>query len=486
MWRVLGFLASAAVLSVAVDRAWADLNLPAPLVGSAAGSTVSVPSAATVPPRVLLVVIDGLRADVAERLPFLARLADAGSRARTVADPPTISAPQYVALLAGVPPRDSGVRTNSALRAAGVDDVARRERDAGLHTAAFSTGVDWWQRLFPESFESGGMVPASRLVPEVARFAASGGGLIVVHLCDVDDAGHAFGARSPEYEAAAAAADRMTAALAKAWGWPRANVVVTADHGHRDRGGHGGTEPEVRTSFVVAAGPDVQRGARIDDARSIDLAPTLAALLGVAPPAAASGRTLVELLRVSPAHRQALVAADADRQTRVAATVAATRASAATVARRDQIIRAIVIALLAALLVARVRPPPLAFGRGLIALAATVAAFTWLFGAPSFSAGRTGAVWVLALGAMAFAATAVALWLGARRREGTLAVIGTVAALALPALVAFVQAGMFAARLDCEPAWLAAGPAWAYTILAGACVAGAVRCLYDGASWRRT
>ena len=162
MWRVLGFLASAAVLSVAVDRAWADLNLPAPLVGSAAGSTVSVPSAATVPPRVLLVVIDGLRADVAERLPFLARLADAGSRARTVADPPTISAPQYVALLAGVPPRDSGVRTNSALRAAGVDDVARRERDAGLHTAAFSTGVDWWQRLFPESFESGGMVPASR------------------------------------------------------------------------------------------------------------------------------------------------------------------------------------------------------------------------------------------------------------------------------------------------------------------------------------
>ena len=270
--RVLGFIATAAVLTGAVARAWRNLDSAAPLVGELGPSSVAVASDGKASRPVLLVVIDGLRADVAATLPFLSRLGDAGGRAATWDDPPTYSAAQYVALLAGVPPRDSGVRTNETLRAAGVDDVARRVRVAGMHTAAVSTCVDWWRRLFPESFESADVVASPAIVSEVGRLRGRGG-LVLVHLCGVDDAGHAHGARSPEYAAAAAAADGMTAALADAWGWPRADVVVTADHGHRDRGGHGGEEPEVRASFIVAAGPDVQPGARVDGARSVDSRP---------------------------------------------------------------------------------------------------------------------------------------------------------------------------------------------------------------------
>jgi hypothetical protein len=474
--RALGFLATAGVLTAAVARAWANLNLPAPLAEQPAGPAVAATAEATAPRRLLLVVMDGLRADVAGTLPFLSQLADAGARARISADPPTISAPQYVALLAGVPPRDSGVRTNEVGRAAGVDDVGRRARAAGLHTAVVSTCVDWWQRLFPESFESASVVPAPSVLSEAARLGTSGG-LLVVHLCGADDAGHAFGARSPEYAAAAAAADRLTAELVRLWGWPGANVVVTADHGHRERGGHGGDESDVRASFVVAAGPDIQLGARIDDARSIDLAPTLAALLGVPPPASASGRTLVDLLRIPQARRDALIAADVARLNQVSRAVAKARAAMAAAQRRARIVRGIAVVLLAALLIARLRPPARAFARGLIALAATTAAFVLLFGPPSFSAARKAVVWVSALAAIAFVATAIALGLGARRREGSAAAVATVGALALPALAAFVYAGTFAARLECEPAWLAVGPAWAYTILAGACAAGAARCL---------
>src|SRR4051812_23294960 len=243
--RVLGFLATAAVLSGAVTRAWPNLDLAAPLVGEPGPSSIAAASDGKAPRPVLLVVIDGLRADVAARLPFLSRLGAAGGRAATWDDPPTYSAAQYVALLAGVPPRDSGVRTNETLRAAGVDDVARRARVAGLHTAVVSTCVDWWRRLFPESFESADVVAAPGIVSAAARLGRRGG-LLVVHLCGVDEAGHAHGARSPEYAAAAAAADGLTAALTDAWGWPRTDVAVTADHGHRDRGGHGGEEPEVR------------------------------------------------------------------------------------------------------------------------------------------------------------------------------------------------------------------------------------------------
>jgi len=474
----LGFLAAAAVLTVAVAEAWPNLDLAAPLTGELAAGPVAPPASAEAraPRRVLLVVIDGLRADVAATLPFLSRLGDAGARAATWDDPPTYSAAQYVALLAGVPPRDSGVRTNETLRAARVDDVARQARVAGLHTAVVSTCVDWWGRLFPESFESTAVVGPAGVVAEAARRGPRGG-LLVVHLCDVDNAGHAHGARSLEYTAAAAAADHLSAALADAWGSPDADVVVTADHGHRDRGGHGGEEPEVRASFVVAGGPHIHRGARVDRARSVDLAPTLAALLDVASPGAASGGALVDLLQVPPARREALVAADAERQARVSVVVGAARARIVAGERRSRIVRAIAVALLAALLLIRLRPPARAFARGLLALAATAGTFAWLFGPVSFSAARRGFVWVSALSAIAFVATAVALGLGARRREGVSATVATVIALALPALAAFVWVGLFATRLDCEPAWLAAGPVWAYTILAAACGAASMRWL---------
>src|SRR6476646_1638996 len=106
--RALAFLAAAAVFALAVARAWTNLDLPAPLVPPVeptAGGAVAAPPAAVAPRRVLLVVIDGLRADVASTLPFLTQLAGAGARARIWADGPTISSAQYVALLAGVPPR---------------------------------------------------------------------------------------------------------------------------------------------------------------------------------------------------------------------------------------------------------------------------------------------------------------------------------------------------------------------------------------------
>ena len=40
---------------------------------------------------------------------------------------------------------------------------------------------------------------------------------------------------------------------------PWTTVVVT-DHGHLDRGGHGGREPEVATAWAAAAGPGIGPG----------------------------------------------------------------------------------------------------------------------------------------------------------------------------------------------------------------------------------
>ncbi len=60
------------------------------------------------------------------------------------------------------------------------------------------------------------------------------------------------------------------------------------------RGGHGSTQ-EMRVPLLIS-GAGVRTGAVPKDARLVDVAPTIAALLGVRPPADAQGRVLDELL----------------------------------------------------------------------------------------------------------------------------------------------------------------------------------------------
>jgi hypothetical protein len=74
----------------------------------------------------------------------------------------------------------------------------------------------------------------------------------------VDEAGHEHGAASPEYAAAAARADRELAQLLARVDLTRDVVLVTADHGHSDRGGHGGPAPEVATVLTCYAGAGVR------------------------------------------------------------------------------------------------------------------------------------------------------------------------------------------------------------------------------------
>src|SRR5690606_28308498 len=111
-------------------------------------------------------------------------------------------------------------------------------------------------------------------------------------------AGHDYGGLSEEYlrvvEAADACLERLTAALDDG----ETTFVVTADHGHIDRrgaGGHGGSEPEVRRVPLVLEGRGTSHAQAIE-AEQVDIAPTIAALLGLPLPANNQGRILFEAL----------------------------------------------------------------------------------------------------------------------------------------------------------------------------------------------
>jgi hypothetical protein len=77
-------------------------------------------------------------------------------------------------------------------------------------------------------------------------------------------------------------------------------VIVTSDHGQVDKnwdggGGHGGWEPVVLRTPLIMAGKGVRPG-EYPDAQQADIAPTIAALLGLSIPAQNQGDVLVDAL----------------------------------------------------------------------------------------------------------------------------------------------------------------------------------------------
>jgi hypothetical protein len=320
--------------------------------------------------RVFLVIVDGLRLDKSYELPFLDELRRRGVDSEAQSHYPTWSRPNYVSILTGVPPVASGVRTNHHSTPVELDSLMDRVKAAGMHVA-FATDYDALPKLFlrkrnavheprpaldededdididamerPLS-EAAIRAPDANFVSpfDDARYAPWPGGfseagaqvaqgdaeLVVLLVGAVDAAGHAHGGASQDYRVAAELADH---ALARALGridLSQDAIVITADHGHTNRGGHGGIEPEVLSVPLILAGAGVKPGATADDAHLIDLAPTVATLLGIPAPGHGLGRTLDELLALDAPAREARKAADDTRLATTRSVVARSEAAA--------------------------------------------------------------------------------------------------------------------------------------------------------------
>ncbi len=304
--------------------------------------------------RVFLVIVDGLRSDKSYELPFLDALRRTGLDLEAQSHYPSWSRPNYVSILAGVPPSASGVRTNHHNTPVTLDTLMDRAHAAGLHVVT-ATDYAVLPQLFlrpaaatiasiaPEALEDieidrmqDALAPSivdapestlvspfddARYVPWPGGFAAAGaalvaGGkadLVVLLVSTVDIAGHEHGAESTQYREAAESADRALARVLGTVDLAQDTIVVLADHGHTRRGGHGGTEPEVMSVPLILAGAGIDPRGSADDARLIDVAPTISALLGMAAPGHGLGKTLTHVLALEPAARARLEVADAAR-----------------------------------------------------------------------------------------------------------------------------------------------------------------------------
>jgi len=321
IWLLLGILA---LLIVAVGAYfWTSglmdsmLEYRSPLKDnpSAPGESVGPPMSH----KVVLVLIDALREDTSRKtgvMPFLNELRSQGAQATMHSRPPSFSNPAWTALLTGAwpdindgqplnPPDKSHVRTFTQ------DDIFAAADRIGLKAAV--SGYSWFERMLADSgVDAGFYTPgednaADRQVVEAALpWLSEDYQLMLIHIDQVDYAGHHEGGPlDPRWDAAAKRSDELLREIVSLLDLSQDTVIVLSDHGQIDRGGHGGQDAITLVEPFVMAGAGVNPGS-YPDIQMVDVAPTIAALLGANIPASNQGHVLTELLNLTPEQQTAV------------------------------------------------------------------------------------------------------------------------------------------------------------------------------------
>ncbi|MBO3751840.1 alkaline phosphatase family protein [Streptosporangiaceae bacterium NEAU-GS5] len=287
-----------------------------------AGPTAAAPTAPSwrPTPKVLVVGLDGLRWDriFAARAPHMRALMHAGVFATgSLRLPPkvhSVSGPGWATILTGVEPAKHGVRDNSfaGQRFSKYPDfLTRIERlRPRLRTAAvtgwstvFDAGaigkVDWHATIRPGEHYEGApdAVIVRRMVDVIGTREID---VAFMHLAETDRVAHESGVLGPRYTAAIEVMDgylgSLFAAIRRRPSYPAESwtVIVVTDHGHLDKGGHGGRKPGELKIFLLAAGEGIAHERRYD-ARQVDVAATVFDQLGIPRPADFDGHSLRHL-----------------------------------------------------------------------------------------------------------------------------------------------------------------------------------------------
>jgi hypothetical protein len=250
--------------------------------------------------RVVLVVVDGLRVDAFNKMNYVSSLKNQAAFYVLSTGQPSLTLPSSAVIATGAWQDVTGVTTNWFEGPPRQDCLFSLAKDNGVPTAI--AGEEAWGKLFGGQ-TSRTFTPAwkdayttfdERTLAKAIEFLSEKPALLLVHFVDTDMAGHDFGGASPEYLKCARHIDTLIAALHGRLA-DDSVLIVTADHGQIDTGGHGGWENVVTHVPFLMCGKCVRPG-RFGSAKQTDIAPTVAALVGLPIPPYSQGRILAEAL----------------------------------------------------------------------------------------------------------------------------------------------------------------------------------------------
>lgn len=269
--------------------------------------------------RVIVVVLDGLRADAIPlfQLRQLERLAGVGRatfHATTVT--PSVTAAAMASLFTGADPARHGLlsdRFHIPRRIASVEPLPRLLQRASIPTFTFMARLPFgYGRLAARMAQVVGVTRATFEGNGASAILASARsslvreqrGLLVLHWPDADRAGHAEGWTSPAYRAAARALDETLGALDTMTGAssdPDTLLIAVADHGGGGdvANNHESAHPQDRRIPLLLAGGRVIPGDLGTGCSLLDVPATVCWALGVPVPASFDGHPLYDALSVA-------------------------------------------------------------------------------------------------------------------------------------------------------------------------------------------
>ena len=295
--------ATASVAAVTRSPEVTSTTLPAtsPASTASATSTASSTPTASPPPPVVIISLDGLRADAAEtgNMPNLHALAARGAytyQARTTFPPATL--PSHASMISGVGPEVHGILWNDtelSRGVIGVPTIFSVAHAAGLTTVLVTGKEKFLHYNIPGTIDrytfitNGDQGIADQAVAE----AQAGFDLLMVHFPNPDYFGHLDGWMSETYLSQLKRTDDALGRLLTALP-PNAVVILSADHGGHGLG-HGADIPDDMTIPWIMAGPGVRQNAALTQpVTTTDTAITAAYVLGLTFPGSVSGRPVWE------------------------------------------------------------------------------------------------------------------------------------------------------------------------------------------------
>jgi len=271
----------------------------------------------------MLVVVDGLRFDVAtdpNRMPRFAQAMRTHASAEVWAGRVSMTTSAVLAFGTGQPGGMDQVVRNIHPRPPAFDSWLHSAHDRGLSLAI--AGDPAWKEMYGAFFGRALLDPPGVGIEEdfnpktfrdTRTLIAEQPSFLVAHFVTPDHQGHAHGIFSKQYRAHILDYDRQLDRLLHELG-PDWTVLVTSDHGAVDSGTHGSDTPVQRRTPAFAFGPGIVPNVHLfRPVDQLDLSATLATLLGVAPPVHDRGHVLVEWLKLEPEERTAIACEQARR-----------------------------------------------------------------------------------------------------------------------------------------------------------------------------
>jgi len=239
--------------------------------------------------KVLLIIVDGMRPDSIQSIPFVQELIKKSSytlNANTVF--PSVTLPCHMSLFHSVSPQRHGITTNTYIpQVRPINGLCEQLRVAKKACAFFYNWEELRDLSRPDSlaysfyasghiysYEKANIMITQKAIEYISDALPD---FVFLYLGFTDWAGHAYGWMSDEYiQAIRESWDCIENIMASLPG--NYTTFITSDHGGHDRS-HGTDKKEDMTIPIIVKGPNFTENVELEDLNIIDIAPTIVDLL---------------------------------------------------------------------------------------------------------------------------------------------------------------------------------------------------------------